>query len=109
MPRHEVRARFLCPEQAIAPSSRLTSLLFVDRPTEGAKIFAPEDTTTPIGTVTSGIPSPSLKQNIAMGYVATGAGLNKKGSEVLVEVRGKMRKAQVVGMPWIKPGYYRGE
>ncbi|GAA5848526.1 hypothetical protein JCM3766R1_005676 [Sporobolomyces carnicolor] len=76
---------------------------------EGAKIFAPEDTTTPIGTVTSGIPSPSLKQNIAMGYVATGASLNKKGSEVLVEVRGKMRKAQVVGMPWIKPGYYRGE
>ncbi|GAA5946649.1 hypothetical protein JCM3765_000332 [Sporobolomyces pararoseus] len=76
---------------------------------EGAKIFAPQDTTTPIGTVTSGIPSPTLKQNIAMGYVETKGGLNKKGSEVLVEVRGKMRKAQVVGMPWIKPGYYRGE
>ncbi|GAA5982000.1 hypothetical protein JCM5350_000608 [Sporobolomyces pararoseus] len=76
---------------------------------EGAKIFAPQDTTAPIGTVTSGIPSPTLKQNIAMGYVETKDGLNKKGSEVLVEVRGKMRKAQVVGMPWIKPGYYRGD
>jgi aminomethyltransferase len=77
--------------------------------TEGAKIFSPQDTTTPIGTVTSGIPSPSLKQNIAMGYVETKAGLNKKSTELLVEVRGKMRKAEVVGMPWIKPGYYRGE
>lgn len=44
-----------------------------------------------------------------MGYVETKGGLNKKGSEVLVEVRGKMRKAQVVTMPWIKPGYYRGD
>ncbi|GAA5825494.1 hypothetical protein JCM5353_005324 [Sporobolomyces roseus] len=76
---------------------------------EGATIFSPEDTSTPIGRITSGIPSPSLKQNIAMGYVETKGGLNKKGSEVLVEVRGKMRKAQVVGMPWIKPGYYRGD
>lgn len=76
---------------------------------EGATIFSPQDPSTPIGRITSGIPSPSLKQNIAMGYVETKGGLNKKGSEVLVEVRGKMRKAQVVAMPWIKPGYYRGD
>lgn len=44
-----------------------------------------------------------------MAYVATEGGLNKKGSDVLVEVRKKMRKAKVVGMPWIQTGYYRGE
>jgi aminomethyltransferase len=43
-----------------------------------------------------------------MGYVYVQDGLNKKGSSVVVEVRGKMRKAEVVGMPWITPGYFRG-
>ncbi|KAM0791870.1 hypothetical protein ACM66B_004126 [Microbotryomycetes sp. NB124-2] len=75
---------------------------------EGAKIFDPA-TQTQVGVVTSGLPSPTLSQNISMGYIYTAEpGLNKKGSQVLVEVRGKMRKAQVVGMPWIKPGYFRG-
>ncbi|GAA6019185.1 hypothetical protein JCM11491_001409 [Sporobolomyces phaffii] len=76
---------------------------------QGAKIFSVDDATTPIGQVTSGIPSPSLRQNIAMGYVETQGGLHKKGSEVVVDVRGKRRKATVVAMPWITPGYYRGE
>ncbi|KAK4046760.1 Aminomethyltransferase, mitochondrial [Microbotryomycetes sp. JL201] len=75
---------------------------------EGAKIFDPESKTQ-VGVVTSGLPSPTLGQNISMGYIYTAEpGLNKKGSQVLVEVRGKMRQAQVVSMPWIKPGYFRG-
>ncbi|GAA5860899.1 hypothetical protein JCM1840_002000 [Sporobolomyces johnsonii] len=75
---------------------------------EGATIFSASSPSTPIGRVTSGLPSPTLGQNISMGYIETQDGLHKKGSEVLVEVRKKMRKAQVVGMPWIQPGYYRG-
>lgn len=74
---------------------------------EGAKIFS-ADGETEIGVVTSGLPSPSVKQNISMGYIETKDGLNKKGTQVLVEVRKKMRKAEVVSMPWIAPGYYRG-
>lgn len=44
-----------------------------------------------------------------MGYIETAHGLNKKGTQVFVEVRKKMRKAEVAAMPFIKPGYYRGE
>ncbi|KAK4046973.1 Aminomethyltransferase, mitochondrial [Microbotryomycetes sp. JL221] len=75
---------------------------------EGAKILDPSNGNQ-IGVVTSGLPSPTLGQNISMGYISTSEpGLNKKGSQVLVEVRGKKRKAEVVAMPWIKPGYFRG-
>lgn len=59
-----------------------------------------------IGVVTSGIPSPTLGKNIAMGYVQNG--LHKKGTELAVEVRGKMRKAVVTPMPFVKPKYWRG-
>lgn len=74
---------------------------------EGAKIYSGENQ---VGIVTSGLPSPSLKMNISMGYVETKDGLQKKGSEVLVEVRGKMRKAKVVSMPFapFEAKYYRG-
>lgn len=44
-----------------------------------------------------------------MGYISTTEGLWKKGSQVQVDVRGKMKKAEVVSMPWITPGYFRGE
>ncbi|KAL8280725.1 hypothetical protein RQP46_006729 [Phenoliferia psychrophenolica] len=74
---------------------------------EGAKIFS-ADGSSEIGVVTSGLPSPTLSKNISMGYIQTKDGLNKKGTQVLVEVRKKMRKAEVVSMPWITPGYYRG-
>ncbi|GAA5853634.1 hypothetical protein JCM8547_007392 [Rhodosporidiobolus lusitaniae] len=78
---------------------------------EGAPIFSPSSPSgPPIGRVTSGLPSPSLGQNISMAYISTeGEGLNKKGSQVLVEVRKKLRKAEVVGMPFQPTNYYRGE
>ncbi|TNY20415.1 hypothetical protein DMC30DRAFT_416973 [Rhodotorula diobovata] len=77
---------------------------------EGSLIFDPAAPSgPPVGRVTSGLPAPTVGENISMAYVATEGGLNKKGSDVLVEVRKKMRKAKVVGMPWIQTGYYRGE
>ena len=74
---------------------------------EGAVIVDPNDESrTQIGVVTSGLPSPSLDgANIAMGYVKQG--MNKKGTEVGVLVRNKLRKAQVVGMPWVESKFYR--
>jgi aminomethyltransferase len=76
-----------------------------DSTIDGAKIFGPESEDS-IGTVTSGIPSPTLGQNIAMGYVQSG--MHKKGTKVEVEVRGKRRAAEVVGMPFVKSNYWRG-
>lgn len=59
-----------------------------------------------IGVITSGLPSPSLGgTNIAMGYIRQG--LHKKGTEVGVLVRNKVRRATVVGMPWVESRFYR--
>jgi glycine cleavage system aminomethyltransferase T len=59
-----------------------------------------------LGVVTSGIPSPTLQKNIAIGYVISG--WHKKGTEVLVEVRNKMRKGVITPMPFFKPRYWKG-
>ncbi|KAL7280268.1 hypothetical protein ACG7TL_005181 [Trametes sanguinea] len=72
---------------------------------QGAKIFAPSSQDQ-LGVVTSGIPSPTLGKNIAMGYVANG--WHKKGTEVEVEVRSKMRRAVLTPMPFVPTRYYRG-
>ncbi len=53
-----------------------------------------------VGEVTSGTRSPSLQQNIALGYVPTR--IARPGNQVQVDVRGKLADAQVV-----KPPFYR--
>ncbi|RWS27932.1 aminomethyltransferase-like isoform X1 [Leptotrombidium deliense] len=57
-----------------------------------------------IGTVTSGCPSPSLKQNIAMAYVSTEA--SKIGTKVICEIRGKHHEYEVTKMPFIPSKYF---
>ncbi|KAF8994991.1 Aminomethyltransferase folate-binding domain-containing protein [Cyathus striatus] len=89
------------------PPRRRIGLIVEGAPArQGAKILTPGSECQEIGAVTSGIPSPTLGKNIAMGYVRNGH--HKKGTELEVEVRGKKRKAVVTPMPFIKPGYYRG-
>lgn len=63
------------------------------------------DGTEAIGRITSGCPSPSLQKNIAMGYIKTGH--HKKDTDVKVNVRGKLRSATIIKMPWISNKYYR--
>jgi aminomethyltransferase len=55
--------------------------------------------------ITSGIPSPTLGKNIAMGYVANGQ--HKKGTQVQVEVRKKRRNATVTPMPFVPSKYFK--
>jgi aminomethyltransferase len=59
-----------------------------------------------IGTITSGVHSPCLKQNISMAYVKTP--FSKSGTELMVKVRGKTNKAVVTKMPFVPSNYYRG-
>ena len=54
----------------------------------------------PIGEVTSGTQSPTLGKGIGLGYVPTA--LSKPGSEVFVNVRDKLLKAEVVKLPFVK-------
>jgi aminomethyltransferase len=75
---------------------------------EGAVVVDISDPANPVevGIVTSGLPSPSLGgANIAMAYVKQG--LHTKGTELAVKVRNKVRKATVVGMPWVPSKFYR--
>ena len=73
---------------------------------EGAKIYSADDSAEEIGKITSGIPSPTLSKNIAMGYIKSG--FHKKGTAVNVDVRGKMRKAIVTPMPFVPTKYWKG-
>jgi aminomethyltransferase len=81
---------------------------------EGAIIVDPSSTVdgadasklAQIGVITSGVPSPSLAgTNIAMAYIKNG--FHKKGTEVQVLVRNKLRKATVTSMPWIESKFHR--
>jgi glycine cleavage system aminomethyltransferase T len=53
-----------------------------------------------IGVITSGIPSPTLGKNVAMGYIKSG--WHKKGTEVAVEVRKQLRKASITPLAFCK-------
>ncbi|KAL4399220.1 Aminomethyltransferase, mitochondrial [Malassezia pachydermatis] len=88
------------------PRRRVGILVAAGSPArEGAKVFA-EDGTTEIGRVTSGIPSPTLGKNIAMALVKNG--YHKKDTPLRVEVRNKMREAQVTRLPFVPNKFFRG-
>ncbi|KAI3640884.1 hypothetical protein MIR68_001762 [Amoeboaphelidium protococcarum] len=58
-----------------------------------------------IGKITSGCPSPTLKKNIAMGYVSSGN--HKAGTEVTVSVRGRDQSATITKMPFVPSNYHK--
>lgn len=72
---------------------------------DGAEVYAADDTTTPLGTITSGSMSPTLKKNIAMAYLPRTH--SKKETPLKVKIRGKFRDAQVVKMPFVPSKYYK--
>ncbi|KAG8748251.1 Aminomethyltransferase, mitochondrial [Ceratobasidium sp. 414] len=89
------------------PSRRRVGFVIPEAPArEGAKVYAADSPETQIGIITSGIPSPTLGTNIAMGYIKSGH--HKKGTKVLVDVRKKLREAEVKGMPFVPPKYWKG-
>ena len=72
---------------------------------EGAEIFD-EAGETAVGVLTSGGPSPCLKKNIGMGYVARGH--FKLGTALKIKGRRKMQDAVVTKMPFVPASYYSG-
>ena len=54
----------------------------------------------PVGTVTSGTQTPFLKKSIGMAYVPLG--LTTPGSEITIDVRGRLTRATVVPLPFYK-------
>eukprot|EP00656_Telonema_subtile_P043214 TRINITY_DN49609_c0_g1_i2.p1 TRINITY_DN49609_c0_g1~~TRINITY_DN49609_c0_g1_i2.p1 ORF type:complete len:405 (+),score=113.39 TRINITY_DN49609_c0_g1_i2:76-1290(+) len=72
---------------------------------EGMEIFNQEGDK--IGSVTSGVSSPCLKQAIGMAYVEKK--YFKSGTELQVQVRKKMQPLTVTKMPFVPANYYRGQ
>jgi glycine cleavage system T protein (aminomethyltransferase) len=77
-------------------AEKLVPFRFTERgiPRTGCAILSGEDH---IGVVTSGTLSPSLEVGIGMGYVR--ADLAEAGTEIVVDVRGKRRRARVASKP----------
>ncbi|MCK5548319.1 MAG: hypothetical protein KAI64_04850, partial [Thermoplasmata archaeon] len=65
-------------------------------PRRGMKIFAGGGE---VGAVTSGTMSPSLRQGIALGYVT--AEHCEPGTELEIQLRGRMEPAKVVKLPFL--------
>jgi len=68
-------------------------------PRQGYKIIFQENE---IGFVTSGTQSPSLQKGIGLGYVQEG--YHRPGTEIGVDIRGKMKKAIIIKPPFYKQG-----
>jgi len=70
---------------------------------EGATVETPDGT--PVGKVTSGTQSPTLRKNISMAYIEKP--YNKRDTELNVVVRDKRYPAKVVKMPFVPTKYHK--
>lgn len=86
------------------PAKRRVGLISTGPPAREGTVIFDEAGMTKIGMVTSGIPSPSLKKNVAIGYVKTVHA--KVGTKVMLDVRNKQFKASVVKMPFLPSNYH---
>lgn len=89
----------LLEEKEKGSKKRLVGITFSERiiPRGEMKVFNGEGN--PIGEITSGSFSPSLEKPIALAYI-----YSKTENEVLVEIRGRKVKGEIVKLP-----FYRGE
>jgi len=72
---------------------------------EGVVLYASEDSSTQIGTVTSGGFGPTVEAPVAMGYVATEMAVT--GTVLFGEVRGKRLPIAVTPLPHTPPNFKR--
>ncbi|SDE65628.1 glycine cleavage system aminomethyltransferase GcvT [Terriglobus roseus] len=85
---------------ASAPAKKLVGLEMVDRGIARDGYPVRSLAGEPLGVVTSGSPSPTLKKNIALAFVPPAEA--ELGNEVAVEIRGNLVKAKVIPTPFYK-------
>jgi aminomethyltransferase len=92
---------YLVDQKTKGVTRKLIGFEMIDRgiPRHGYEICDAEGRVT--GTVTSGTMSPALKIGVGMGYVQTE--WSKSGTEIFINIRGKLLKGIVV-----KPPFYKG-
>ncbi|HEU5318938.1 MAG TPA: glycine cleavage system aminomethyltransferase GcvT [Chloroflexota bacterium] len=81
------------------PARRLVGIELVDRGVLRADYPILIDGA-PVGSLTSGGPSPTLKKSIGMGYVPTAHAAD--GAEVQIDIRGKPHAARIVPLPFYR-------
>ena len=88
-------------EEKANVTRRLVCLEMTERaiPRQGCTILINDEI---VGTITSGTMSPSLETGIGIGYV--NRPFDKSGTELLVDIRGRMKSAVVVKPPFYKNG-----
>jgi len=88
--------------KAQGPTEKLVGFVMEERgiPREGYSLYAPDDTSEPIGRVTSGSQSPILDQGIGLGYVRNEEAFTSPGASLHVMMRGRPRAATVVKPPF---------
>lgn len=91
---------FLEKQKAEGVTRKLVAFELVDRGIARHEMDICDETGRKIGHVTSGTMGPSVKKAIGMGYVDVP--FNKMGSEIFIDVRGKLLKAVVVKAPFYK-------
>lgn len=101
----EKEADFIGKEKLLAlsanpPAKKLVGLEMVDRGIARDGYPVRSLTGEPLGVVTSGSPSPTLKKNIALAFVPPAEA--ELGNEVAVEIRGNLVKAKVIPTPFYK-------
>ena len=92
--------QYLLDQKAAGLTRKLVGFELVDRGIARHEMPICDAEGNKIGHVTSGTMGPTVKKAIGMGYV--NVPFNKVGSEIFIEVRGKLLKAEVVKMPFYK-------
>lgn len=90
---------FLIQQKKEGSKNKLCGFEMIDRGIPRHHYIITNSKGEPIGRVTSGTQSPVLEKGIGMGYVPSA--MAAPGSEIFLEVRGKLLKAKVVKMPFI--------
>lgn len=91
---------FLLQQKAEGLKRRLVGFELVDRGVARHEMPICDASGRQIGHVTSGTMGPTVKKAIGMGYVEVP--FNKAGSEIFIDVRGRLLKAEVVKTPFYK-------
>ena len=92
--------QYLLDQKAAGLKRKLVGFELVDRGIARHEMPICDADGNPIGHVTSGTMGPTVKKAIGMGYVDVP--FNKVGSEIFINIRGKLLKAEVVKMPFYK-------
>ncbi|MDT4996792.1 MAG: aminomethyltransferase, partial [Pseudonocardiales bacterium] len=92
----------LTAERAAGPARTLWGIASLDRGISRPHMSLLATDGTPVGDVTSGTFSPTLKKGIGLALVATATGLGE-GDEAVVEVRGRQVRVQIVKPPFVEP------